>query len=123
MNTTNGVFTRSKRAPKYNNKAAQWRGEQFDSQAECRRFQALVQLVELGVIRSLVRQPSFALAPKAIVGGKTKRALTYRADFGYTLTSTGKAIVEDVKGCLTDVYKIKRHLMVTVHGIDIMETR
>ena len=117
------VFTRSKRAPKYGNTKAQWRGQQFDSQAECRRFQVLVGLVESGVIRALVRQPSFALAPKAIVGGKTKRALTYRADFGYTLISTGKAIVEDVKGCLTDVYKIKRHLMVTVHGIDILETR
>ena len=117
------VFTRSKRVPKYGNKAAQWRGEQFDSQAECRRFQVLVALVETGVIRALVRQPSFALAPKAIVGGKVKRALTYRADFGYTMISTGKAIVEDVKGCLTDVYKIKRHLMVTVHGIDILETK
>jgi hypothetical protein len=34
----------------------------------------------------------------------------------------GKLVVEDVKGVKTEVYKIKKKLMLWVHGIRIKET-
>jgi hypothetical protein len=32
-------------------------------------------------------------------------------------------VVEDVKGAVTAEYRIKRHLMASVHGIEIREIR
>ncbi len=43
----------------------------------------------------------------------------YRADFVYT--RDGVQIVEDAKGKPTDVYKIKRALMLAIRGIKIVE--
>jgi hypothetical protein len=107
---------------KYKNRKAVLDGETFDSAAECRRYQALLLQQRAGLIKDLTRQVSFVLAPKTIIQGKAKRSLIYRADFSYTETDTGQKIVEDVKGMLTAVYKIKRHLMATVHNIQIIET-
>lgn len=45
--------------------------------------------------------------------------ITYLADFVYEKGS--QTIVEDVKGMKTDVYKIKRKLMLYFHGIQIKE--
>jgi hypothetical protein len=42
------------------------------------------------------------------------------ADFTYM--EDGKLVVEDCKGFKTDVYKIKKKLMLWVHGIRIKET-
>lgn len=112
-----------KRAPKYGNRKAEWEGQKFDSQAELARYRSLLILQRAGKIAGLTRQVSFVLAPKVIINGVAKRSLIYRADFGYTDLQTGKAVVEDVKGALTAVYKIKRHLMASVHGISILETR
>lgn len=50
-----------------------------------------------------------------------ERACKYIADFVYTDNETGQEIVEDTKGILTDVYRIKRKLMLYVHGIRITE--
>ncbi len=106
---------------KYRNKKTEWNGETFDSKAECRRYQALIIAQQAGHITDLTRQVSFVLAPKTVIDGKTKRALVYRADFSYL--QNGKKVVEDVKGVLTAVYIMKRHLMKTIHGIDILETK
>lgn len=109
--------------PKYRNTKVEWNGEKFDSKAECSRYASLLAMQRAGQIAGLTRQVSFVLAPKVVIGGKPKRSLIYRADFGYTDAKTGKAIVEDVKGALTAVYKIKRHLMKSVHNVDILETK
>jgi hypothetical protein len=37
------------------------------------------------------------------------------------MTKDGKFVVEDAKGIRTDIYKIKRKLMLQVHGIQITE--
>ena len=42
--------------------------------------------------------------------GDAVRAITYKADFVYTLES-GEKIVEDAKGVRTETYKIKKKLM------------
>jgi hypothetical protein len=46
---------------------------------------------------------------------------TYIADFTYT--RDGKYIVEDFKGVLTDVFKLKRKLMKAIFNIDILISR
>lgn len=111
-----------RKAPKYGNRKVEWNGEKFDSQAECSRYSTLLIQQRLGLITGLTRQVSFVLAPKVVINGAAKRSLIYRADFGYT-NAAGQQVVEDVKGALTAVYKIKRHLMMSVHGISILETR
>lgn len=110
------------REPKYKNRKTVVGSETFDSAAEANRYWALCQLQKAGVIRDLARQVMFVLAPRVVIHGKTKPALRYCADFSYTDTASGQSVVEDKKGALTDVYKIKRHLMKSVHGIDILET-
>ena len=38
--------------------------------------------------------------------------------------STGRLFwVEEVKGAVTDVWRIKQHLMMSVHGIEVKEIR
>lgn len=113
---------RATKPSKYKNVKTEWAGEKFDSQAELHRWLVLKGMERGGMIRDLTRQVSFELAPAVKIGGKTKRALTYRADFSYIDTKTGEKVTEDKKGALTAVYKIKRHLMKSVHGIDIRET-
>lgn len=44
----------------------------------------------------------------------------YIADFVYT--ENGKKVVEDVKGCRTEVYKLKKKMVLYFHGIKIKET-
>lgn len=107
---------------KYKNKKVSWQGQAFDSKAELSRYIQLLSLVKCGEIRDLTRQVSFVLAPKVVIQGKAKRSLIYRADFSYVDVRTGKQVVEDKKGALTAVYKIKRHLMKSVHGVDIYES-
>ena len=50
-----------------------------------------------------------------------ERATKYKADFVYR-NSTG-LVVEDVKGFLTPEYRIKRKLLLWVHGVRISEVR
>ena len=105
---------------KYHNIKVIVDGIKFDSRAEALRYQVLKKLENSGVISDLQLQVAFVLAPSVIIKGRKKPALKYKADFVYN--HKGQKIVEDVKGVLTAVYKIKRHLMKSVHGIDILET-
>ncbi|MGP1594736.1 MAG: DUF1064 domain-containing protein [Treponema sp.] len=81
-------------------------GITFDSMAEMRRYLELKMLENSGVITSLELQPKFLLIPKTEKGG---RAVYYKADFKYT--KDGKTVYEDVKGVKTDVYKLKKKLL------------
>ena len=81
-------------------------------------------LEKSGAIQDLQLQVPFMLIPAQyrIVNGKNKcveRECKYFADFVYT--ENGKRIVEDTKGFKTDVYKIKRKLMLYKFGIRINE--
>lgn len=105
---------------KYHNKKVIVDGLKFDSKSEACRYQVLKKLENNNVISDLRLQVVFDLAPSVVINGRKKPALKYKADFVYN--HNGKKIVEDVKGVLTAVYKIKRHLMKSVHGIDILET-
>ena len=89
----------------------------FDSKAEFTRWCELRILERAGKISDLQRQVKYELIPKQ----KGERACTYLADFVYK-DSDGNTVVEDTKGVKTDAYRIKRKLMLWVHGIKIKET-
>ena len=91
-------------------------GQVFDSVKEYHRWGCLRLLERAGAIQDLKRQVKFELIPR--VG--EERPCNYIADFTYM--ENGNLVVEDVKGVRTEVYKIKKKLMLWVHGIRIKET-
>ena len=110
--------------PKYRNKKVESGGVRFDSRKESKRWAKLEALAQAGVITNLQRQVVFVLAPAVKFAGeaRTKPALRYVADASYT--EAGQVVVEDVKSEITrahPVYRIKRHLMKTVLGLEIRE--
>lgn len=106
---------------KYANQPTTVDGIDFDSKAEARYYLVLKARLQAGEIKNLQRQVVFELAPAVVIGGRKRPALRYVADF--TWEEGGKTVVADVKGAVPDAYRIKRHLMKSVHGIDILEIR
>ena len=109
-------------------------GLRFDSKREAARWQQLKLLQRAGKITELERQVVFELAPSVKYSDKRPtRPIRYIADFAYlavveaptVIAPSGKVFrytVEDSKGMRTPVYKIKRHLMLSVHKIEVLET-
>lgn len=97
-------------------------GQVFDSVKEFHRWGCLRLLERAGKIGSLQRQVKFVLIPaqKDEHGKVIERELSYVADFTYY--EDGKYVVEDCKGYQTDVFKLKKKLMLWVHGIRIKIT-
>lgn len=96
----------------------------YDSIKEWKRSLELKQMQKDGTIYGLEEQKVFELIPKQIYNGKLQeRPCTYVADFCYyDKTSVPNIfVVEDVKGAKTEVYRIKKKLMLHVHGIKIKE--
>ena len=91
-------------------------GKAFPSKAEARRYEMLKLLVANGEITDLSLQPSFSLDVNGI------HICKYRADFQY-YDKDDNWIVEDVKGLMTDVFKIKARLMKACHNIDVQVVR
>lgn len=109
---------------KYGNHPTIIDGHRFDSKKEARRYQELRYLEQKGVIENLALQVAFELAPSVRFEDekRAKPALKYVADFVYS--EGGRRIVEDVKSGATAkaaAYRIKRHLMKAVHGIEVKE--
>jgi len=109
------IMTWKKSKSKYKNKPIIIDGRWFASQREGRRYEELRLLERAGEISRLKTQVAF---PITINGEKI---CTYRADFTYR-TKEGKTIVEDTKGFLTPIYKIKKKLLWVVCRINITET-
>lgn len=109
---------------KYHSKRITIDGEQYDSVKEYRRWCELKLMQKAGLVRSLKRQVKFVLIPtqRNEKGKCIERECAYFADFTYTDSKTGQYIVEDAKGYRTPEYKIKRKLMLSIHGIRITET-
>lgn len=94
---------------KYFNRKTIYNGRIYDSKKEAKRAYELEILQRAGLISNLEKQKVFELQPSFKINGKTERAITYVADFVYI--KNGKIIVEDTKGFKTDVYKIKRKML------------
>ena len=93
----------------------------FHSKKESARYVQLKLDEKAGLIKDLKLQVPFELIPKMVINGKTERAIKYVADFTY-YDSKNNYIVEDVKGIILDVFKLKYRLMKQVHNIDIKIT-
>lgn len=124
------------RRRKYGNTKITVDGIQFDSKREAARYQELKLLERAGVISFLQRQTKFQLipdqhAPSNAVYTKGPRKgqrkpgklleheCSYIADFCYI--RNGETVVEDAKGYRTEVYRIKKKLMLERYGIQIKE--
>ena len=105
---------------KYHNKIVRTQEGIFHSQREYARWCELKLLERAKGIQDLRRQVSYELAPRCILDGKVRRSVRYVADFEYL--EGGKRITEDSKGPKNRVYLLKRHLMKTVHDVEIRET-
>lgn len=98
------------RRSKYNAKKKVVDGHLFHSTKEAERYCELKLFLKAGLIRNLVLQPRFLLQDEFFdKNGVKHKKIEYVADFSY-IDNDGKAIVEDVKGVLTDVYKIKKKI-------------
>jgi len=98
---------------KYRNVITEVDGIKFRSAKEAGRYMRLKLLRDAKLITDLRLQVPYELNP----GGT--HSLKYYADFVYK--ENGVEIVEDVKGCRTELYKKKAKLMLEVHGITIKE--
>lgn len=124
------------RKTKYGSRKVTIDGIIFDSVREGNRYKELKLLERAGIITGLQRQVKYVLIPaqrefcnEIYTRGKNKgcfkpgklleKECSYIADFVYL--QDGKTIVEDTKGFRTEAYKIKRKLMLWVHGIRINE--
>lgn len=110
---------------KYKNKKTDRGKLRFDSEKEARRYDELCGLMSAGEIRGLKLQPEYTLQEGFVTAdGERVRAVRYRADFCYEKKDEGgdwRLVVEDVKGVKTDVYKLKRKLMLEKFGISVRE--
>lgn len=98
----------------------------YASKRESNRATELGLLVMAGKIRNLRQQVEYELIPAQYRDGKCiERSCKYIADFVYTPMTTeissDNVVVEDAKGYREPVYRIKRKLMLHVHGIKIRE--
>ena len=105
---------------KYHNTKITTADGTFDSMRELHRWSELKLMEKAGLIYGLARQQRFELIPKQKLNGKAVKPCYYIADFCYV--QDGQMVVEDCKGMKTDVYKIKKKLMLWRYGIDIKET-
>lgn len=100
---------------KYRAKRTEIDGFKFASKMEGRRYEILRDMQKRGEIHDLKLQPRFRLEVNGL------KICDYIADFKY-LDASGNEVIEDVKGALTPVYRVKRNLMLACHGITILET-
>ena len=106
---------------KYGNRKVSVNGYKFDSMREAQRYTELLLLQRAREISDLRLQVPFELVPKQKDSrGRVIREIKYVADFVYT--ENGKMVVEDVKGCKTKEYELKKKLLKYFHNIEIKET-
>ena len=115
---------------KYGNRKTTMFGQTFDSKHEAERYLELRAMEREGKIRFLATQVPFELIPMQLDGhGKIlERPTKYIADFTYWVRDANEPggfryVVEDAKSpaTRTEVYRLKKKLMLMVHGIQIQE--
>ena len=117
-----GKGSKPAKESKYKNRKVIIDGHTFDSKKEAKRYQDLKILVKAGQIQDLHLQVVFVLVESVVLSGRKKPAMRYVADFVYC--SDGLKIIEDVKSLATRklaAYRQKKHLMKSVHNIEIQE--
>ena len=93
----------------------------FQSKKEAAYYLKLKLLLKSGAIKNLELQKEFILQDKFKLNKKTRRKISYIADFSYVSTSDDKLHIVDVKGFKTDIYKLKKKLFEYKYKIEIEE--
>lgn len=101
-------ISKSKKS-KYGNRKTVVDGITFDSKAESIYYKQVKWLLENKQIKSFKLQPCYRLEDGFEKNGKKHRPIDYVADFEIHKLD-GSIEVIDVKGALTDVFRIKRKL-------------
>lgn len=105
---------------KYHSRKQTIDGYVFASKREAQRYLELKILEKAGEISNLELQKRFELIPSQRIDGKVvERPCYYVCDFAYC--EGGNQVIEDAKGMKTEVYKIKKKLMLYKYGIAIKE--
>ena len=104
-----GVKTRRK---KYGNKRINTKDGWFDSKGEMRRWEFLKRAEEAGEITELERQIEFSFD----MGDR--HICSYIADYTY-INKDKLFVVEDFKGVITDVFKLKAKMVKIWYGLDV----
>ena len=108
---------------KYKNRKYEVDGITFDSTGEANRYCELKLLEKVGLISDLKLQPRFLLQPAFTYNKSKFRKIEYVADFSYWDIENQKWMVEDFKGFKTEVYKIKKKMLLFHHPhINFVET-
>ena len=107
---------------KFGAKVGESRGIRFQSKAEATRYGELCLLESDGLIFELERQPAY---PICVTDPHGRRVIVaaYIADFRYRDGTDGILTVEDVKGMITPLYRLKKKLVEAQYGITITEIR
>ena len=100
------------RKHKYNAKPKIVDGIRFASTREAKRYAELKLLRRGGKINSLEIQPKYPLEVNGV------KICTYIGDFRY-FDRIGVLHVEDVKGIITPIFKLKAKLMLACYGINV----
>ena len=106
---------------KYNAKKVEIDGIVFNSRAEGRFYEHLLDLMHDGVVESFEMQKPYTLLDKFPYPktGKTIRAIKYVPDFEVIYTD-GRVEVVDVKGMQTDVFRMKCKLFMFRYQIPLV---
>jgi hypothetical protein len=88
----------------------------FDSRREAGRYTELKLLERAKSISNLQTQVRYPLEVNGIIVSH------YVADFKYFDTVKKVWVVEDAKGFVTDLYRLKKKLVRALFGIEILET-
>lgn len=110
---TNGIAGMPK-TNKYGSSSLEVDGLKFDSIKEANRYVELKYIQMAGDIKDLEVHPRFELlAPFTDCTGDRHKGIFYEADFRYYDKLRKKVVIEDTKGFLTEIYKIKRKLFMS----------
>jgi len=106
---------------KYHSKKVIIDGHKFDSKKEAQYYLYLKSELKKGAIYNLELQKEFILQESFKLNNKTRRKITYKADFTYKTTKDDKLHVIDVKGFKTEIYRLKKKLFEKRYGIEVEE--
>jgi hypothetical protein len=120
--------TKAKRKNKYGAKKTMVDGIVFDSAKEAKRYSELKVLESAREISHLELQPKFYLfgsSSQVLIKSDrypNGRRATWRGDFAYFCSKRNKRICEDVKGVRTDLFILKKAIVVACYpGLEIVE--
>lgn len=110
---------KAKKKSKYKAKGERIDGRYFSSAAEAERYRQLKKLESDGAIEGLECQPRFNIVVNNV------KICAYVADFRYLVLddrgSAVRTVIEDVKGMMMPVYKLKKKLVEAVYPFEIVE--